>query len=61
MVRYYRLYRLDLSEHIRGVIEIESDDDVGAIKLAADQHDGNAMELWERARKVKTWPAPGPR
>jgi hypothetical protein len=53
----YRLYFLDAARHIRDVMELECEDDAQAIEAAEQLHDGRAMELWRRARIVKSFPA----
>ena len=55
MSRNYRLYFLDRDGRFCGVVEIECDDDVEAIAAADRQRQGQATELWERARKVQVW------
>ena len=56
----YRVYFLDHANHIRGVVEFESDDDLAAVDYAATQADGRRMELWSRARFIRVFePAEG--
>jgi hypothetical protein len=57
MVRHYRLYFIGSGGHIRGVIELACADDDAAIAAAERQDRAQPMELWERARRVKTWAA----
>jgi hypothetical protein len=57
-VAYYRLYFLDgLGGHIETFREFEASDDADAIMLANGWRGSQAMELWEKDRKVQTWPA----
>lgn len=49
----YRLYFLDDANHIRGVVEFDSDDDVAAAERAGTHADGRVMELWNRDRLVR--------
>jgi hypothetical protein len=53
----YRLYFLDPSNHIRGVVEFGSDDDGQAAEHARSHADGRAMELWNRDRLVQRFEA----
>jgi hypothetical protein len=57
MPRNYRLYLLDGGGHIRSAIVLDCPDDATAILQAERQGKFPAMELWERARKVKSWGA----
>jgi hypothetical protein len=53
----YRLYFLDRSGHIGGVVELTCDDDGAAGDEARAHADGRAMELWNRERQVRRFPA----
>ena len=48
----YRLYFLDRTDHIRGVIPFECDGDRQAKVFAVARAHGKAIELWNRARLV---------
>ena len=53
---YYRLYYMDrFSGHIDHFREFEAEDDSAAMIIAERWHDGRAMELWNRHRKLKRW------
>ncbi len=56
-MRAYRLFFFDSAEHIRGWAVVESDDDIGAIRLADEKCDGRAMELWDHERLVHQFAA----
>ena len=49
---FYRLYFLDLSDHIRGMKEFNSPDDTTAVQFADRNANGTAYELWELDRLV---------
>jgi hypothetical protein len=51
-VPFYRLYFLDLKDHIHNVAELECRDDTHAVETAQARHDGRPMELWLRDRLV---------
>jgi hypothetical protein len=54
----YRLYFLDNAAHIRHALDLDFESDERAIAVVAqDYSDGQAMELWQRDRKVKNFPA----
>jgi len=53
---YYRLYFYEAG-HIVRVAEFSCEDDAAAVKRVAEHADGRAMELWERGRLVKGFPA----
>lgn len=55
-VATYRLYFLLENGHIRGVIELNCEDD-DAAKAAAEEHRGPPMELWNLDRQVEIYPA----
>ena len=56
---YYRLYFMDrFSGHIDHFREFEAEDDLAAIDMAAGWASGEAMELWNRHRKLKHWDEP---
>jgi hypothetical protein len=58
LVAYYRVYFLDgLSGHIKTFREFEASDDADAIMIAEGWRESQAMELWEKDRKVQSWPA----
>jgi hypothetical protein len=48
----YRLYFLDASEHITGLLELEAVDDKSAILAAEQGANGEPFELWQRDRLV---------
>ena len=54
---YYRLYFLAGNngriEHFR---EFEADDDLAAIRQAAEWRRTDPMELWSGSRRVRVWP-----
>ena len=56
----YRVYRIDNSGHVQGqpeIIECESDDDA---RLKAQCFvDGCGIEVWDKARKVASFPPNG--
>ena len=53
---HYRLYFMDrFSGHIDHVREFEAVDNVDAIAIANDWHQGGPMELWSRHHKLKRW------
>jgi hypothetical protein len=51
----YRLYFLDEHGHVSAAVELDCEDDAQAIRTAEKRGDGRAMELWQRARKVKAF------
>ena len=53
----YRLYFFDHGGHIGGVVELSGADDAEAIQQSRGQADGRAMELWNRDRLVRAFPA----
>jgi hypothetical protein len=53
----YRLYFLDRGGHIGAVVELTCDDDRDAGEQARARADGRAMELWNRERQVRRFPA----
>lgn len=54
---YYRLYYLNNAGSIRRAVELPCQNDDEAITQAGRHRDGQAMELWDRDRVVKTFPA----
>ena len=51
---YYRLYRLSgVDDHFVAFEEIEANDDVEAVRIAAQRAGDHPHELWCRQRKVK--------
>lgn len=48
----YRLYCLDGVNKVASADWIEADDDVAAIEMARERHDGHACELWQGRRLV---------
>jgi hypothetical protein len=52
---YYRLYFFDGAGRIEHFNEFEAATDVLAMGDAGQMQSGARMELWSRARKVKTW------
>ena len=55
----YRLYFLDLKDHIHNALELDCGDDAHAIETAAAQRDSRTMELWLRDRLVQRFEAGG--
>lgn len=53
----YYLYHLHPNGRISGRDNLEAEDDAKAIALADRAGHGDAMELWQGSRKVKTFPA----
>ncbi|HKX92625.1 MAG TPA: hypothetical protein VJM15_09415 [Sphingomicrobium sp.] len=54
----YRLYFMDrFSGHIDHRRDFIADSDDAAIATANEWYDGNPMELWAGARKLKRWEA----
>jgi hypothetical protein len=51
----YRAFFFDGGRHIISSHEFFAANDDEAIKIAAAWREGRTMELWERARIVKTW------
>ena len=56
----YRLYYLNSAGSIRQAVELPCLTDDEAITLAAAKRDGQPMELWDRDRVVKVFPAGQP-
>lgn len=53
---YYRLYYFErFSGHIDHFREFEAEDDAAAISQAEWWSDGQAMELWNRERRLRRW------
>ena len=52
MAGYYA-YIFDDKDHIKGRVEIITDTDTEARRLAKQLVDGHAVELWEESRKVE--------
>lgn len=53
----YRIYFLDGIGHISMSHEFFADNDDEAIKIAEGWREGRKIELWCRARIVRTWDA----
>lgn len=53
----YRLYFLDETGHIREALELDCRDDDEAITLAEARREGGPIELWQRSRVVRRFPA----
>jgi hypothetical protein len=53
----YRLYFMDEENHVGRALEFDCADDEEAILAIESHRDGHAMELWNRARRVKSLPA----
>ena len=53
----YRLYFLDQDGHIRHFIVLGHDDDEAAIRATDEHANGQAMELWQKSRMVRQFPA----
>jgi hypothetical protein len=56
----YRLYYLNPKGGIRRAVELDCETDDAAVALVGQHVDGHAMELWDRDRVVRTFPAVGP-
>lgn len=57
----FRIFYLDGSSiRITGSHDFIADDDLDAIRQAEDFLNGNAMELWSGARRIKSWEANAP-
>jgi len=63
-MKAYRLYFIGIDGHFAKVEVIEAADDAAAIVAAAQLIGGNAAELWELDRRVRTFSTrpkrPGP-
>jgi hypothetical protein len=58
----YRLYFLDsATRHIIRSFEFEASDDEQAARIAEAWREGRALELWNGARKLRTWEADAPK
>jgi len=57
---YYRLYFLDRTGHIHGVVEFDCSNDADAIAHADTYADGRPMELWRRERWIRRFPGDEP-
>lgn len=57
-MREYRLYVVDGAGELHMPFEFKAADDETAIALATKRLDGQQMELWENARKVRCWGFP---
>ncbi|MDB5440353.1 MAG: hypothetical protein JWM33_2780 [Caulobacteraceae bacterium] len=55
----YRLYFLNPGGRIEAVSDLDCQSDEQAIAESAEASDGRGMELWERERRVKSFPALG--
>jgi hypothetical protein len=56
--RQYRLYFLQSVERLISYShEFEAEDDERAIRIAEGWREGRRAELWEGARKLKSWDA----
>ena len=53
----YRLYFLDNHGHIRSVESFECETEAEALQIAERHHQGQALELWNRARLVQKFEA----
>jgi hypothetical protein len=53
----YRLYFLDLDNHIQSVLELDCRDDAHAAETAEGHRDRRAMELWLRDRMIQRFEA----
>ena len=54
-MRHYRLYFFDAGQHIARFESIEAAGDEDAIELAIGHAGQQRMELWQRARIVRTF------
>jgi hypothetical protein len=55
----YRLYLLGPDRHIRRAAEIRANNDDAAVLLALDYENLHGMELWRRARLVRSFSPEG--
>jgi len=53
----YRLYFLDREGRFTRAVQLECADDERALRAAAAHADGAPMELWQQARKVRSFEA----
>ena len=53
----YRLYFHGRDGHIHHVIMLDCEDDDRAIRNVCEHRNGEPMELWQRGRKVRDFPA----
>ncbi len=53
----YRLFLLDRDGHITERIDIETDDEAEALRVADETAHDFEMELWQLTRVVKKYPA----
>jgi hypothetical protein len=53
----YRLYFMTYDGHIRHGMDLQCDDDEQAIALVESRRELGPLELWERGRPVKVFPA----
>ena len=51
----YRLYFLDGEDRVEKAHEFLAETDGEAIKTAEAWREGRSMELWNHARKVRSW------
>jgi len=51
-VAHYRLYFLDMADHIRRALDLECADDTEAMGVAKARQDSGPVELWNGARRV---------
>ena len=51
----YRAYILGPDGHVQNRVDLQCDDDVGAIKLAKQLVDDHDVELWQLDRKIETF------
>ncbi|WP_309090932.1 hypothetical protein [Phenylobacterium sp.] len=49
----YRLYFLDEANHIRGVAELDCEDDAAAVVQSESHTDAGRMELWRRDQLIR--------
>ena len=54
----YRLYLMDHRGHIQRAVEMDCDDDGGAVRLAEEASEIVGAELWQGARLVRRFEAP---
>jgi hypothetical protein len=53
----YRLYFINPGGRIEAAIDLDCQSDDQAIARSIEAADGRPMELWERDRRVKSFPA----
>ena len=54
----YRLYFLDHANHISRALELDCEDDEGAMAMMRQHANGEIIELWDRARRIIRYEPP---